>query len=87
MQIFYKKKKRLPTYCPFKYWRYIRKLDILYPLFLVEKGYINFVQKLVHLSLSVRLSMRVLVCSCVRFRVIGSSPKPSAAAALNFVAA
>ena len=30
-----------------------------YPHFLVEKEYINFVPKLVHLNLSVRLSMRV----------------------------
>ena len=55
--------------------------------FLYEKGYINFVPKLVHLSLSIRLSMRVRVCSCLRFHVIVSSPKPSTAAALNFVAA
>ena len=56
-----------------------------YPLFLQEKAYINFVPKLVHLSPSVRLYMRVRDCSCVRFHVILSSPKPSAAAALNFV--
>ena len=31
--------------------------------------------------------MLVQVCSCVWFLVIVSSPKPSAAAALNFVAA